>query len=88
MVTHPSLAELIVRAIYLPTFHGPVPPANQAHRAASQAPQNGPIFASCKMPKFFVKSPLPEAGKHLDFQVTSCLQNVSTSVDFAYIESE
>jgi hypothetical protein len=33
-------------------------------------------------------SPLSGAGKHPDFQVTSCLQNVTTNVDFAYIESE
>jgi hypothetical protein len=33
------------------------------------------------------KSPLSETGKHTDFQVTSCLQNDTTDVDFAYIES-
>jgi len=49
---------------------------------------NGPIFASCKMPEFCEKSPISGAGKHPDFQVTSCLQNDSTNVDFAYIESE
>jgi hypothetical protein len=40
------------------------------------------------MPEFFGKLPLSGAEKHPDFQVTSCLQNVSTNVDFAYIESE
>ena len=50
--------------------------------------KNGPIFTSCKMTEFFEKSPLSGAEKHPDFQVTLCLQNVSTSVDFAYIESE
>ena len=40
------------------------------------------------MPEFLEKSPLSGAGKHRDFQVTLCLQNVSTNVDFAYIESE
>jgi hypothetical protein len=34
------------------------------------------------------KSPLSGAEKYPDFQVTSCLQNVSTNGDFAYIESE
>ena len=34
------------------------------------------------------KSPLSEAEKHPDFPVTSCLQNDSTNVNFAYIESE
>jgi len=34
------------------------------------------------------KSPLSIAEKHPNFQVTSCHQNVSTNVDFAYIESE
>jgi len=34
------------------------------------------------------KSPLSGAEKHTDFQVTLCLQNVTTNVDFAYIESE
>jgi len=33
-------------------------------------------------------SPLSGAEKHPDFQVTLCLRNVSTHVDFAYIESE
>ena len=50
--------------------------------------KNNSIFASCKMPEFFITSPLSEAKKHPDFQVTSCLQNVTTDVDFAYIESE
>ena len=30
--------------------------------------QNGLIFASCKMPKFFEESTLSGAGKHPDFQ--------------------
>jgi hypothetical protein len=34
------------------------------------------------------KSPLSEAEKHPDFQVTSCHHFVTTNVDFAYIESE
>jgi len=34
------------------------------------------------------KSPLPEAKKHHNFQVTSCHQNVSTNADFAYIENK
>ena len=45
-------------------------------------------MGSCKMPEFFEKSPLSGAGKHRDFQVTSCHQNVTTNVNFAYIESE
>jgi len=40
------------------------------------------------MPEFFEKSPLSAAEKHPDFQVTVFLQNVTTNVDFAYIESE
>jgi len=44
---------------------------------------------SCKKtPEFLKKSHLSGAGKHPDFQVTLCLQNVSTNADFAYIESE
>jgi hypothetical protein len=39
------------------------------------------------MPEFLEKSPLSGVGKHPDFQVTLCLRNVSTDVDFAYIES-
>ena len=35
-----------------------------------------------KMPEFFEKSPLSGAGTHPDFQVTVCLQNVSTDVKF------
>jgi hypothetical protein len=33
-------------------------------------------------------SPLSRAKKHPDFQVTSCHQNDSTNIDFAYNESE
>jgi hypothetical protein len=40
------------------------------------------------MPEFFKKSPLSEAEKHPDFQVTSCLHFDSTNVNLAYIESE
>ena len=36
----------------------------------------------------FNKSPLSGAGKHHNFQVTLCLQNVSTNVNFEYVESE
>jgi len=43
---------------------------------------------SCKIPEFFENSPLSEAEKHPDFQVTLCIQNVTTNTDFAYIESE
>ena len=32
--------------------------------------------------EFFEKSPLSEAGKHPDFQVTSCLHFDSTNVDY------
>jgi hypothetical protein len=34
------------------------------------------------MPEFFEKSPLSEAEKHPDFQVTVCLQNVTTNAKF------
>jgi len=40
------------------------------------------------MPEFFEKSPLLGAEKYPDFQVTLCLRNDTTNVDFAYIESE
>jgi hypothetical protein len=40
------------------------------------------------MSEFIEKSPLSGAGKHPDFQVTSCLHFDTTNVDFAYIESE
>jgi hypothetical protein len=43
---------------------------------------------SCKIPEFFEKSPLSEAEKHPDFQVTSCHHFDTTNVDFTYIESE
>ena len=49
--------------------------------------QEGPP-TNCKMSEFFEKSPLSGAGKHPDFQVTSCYHFVSTNVDFAYIKSE
>jgi len=40
------------------------------------------------MPEFFEKTPLSGAEKHPDFQVTSCHQNDTTNVNFAYIKSE
>jgi hypothetical protein len=40
------------------------------------------------MPEFFEKPPLSRAEKRPDFQVTSCHQNDTTNVDFAYTESE
>jgi len=43
----------------------------------------------CKeIPEFIEKSPLSEAGKHPDYQVTSCHHFDTTNVNFAYIESE
>ena len=59
-----------------------------APRAAHGSPQNASIFASCKMPEFFEKSTLSGAGKHPDFQVTSCHHFDTTDPNFAYIESE
>jgi len=38
-----------------------------AHQAVNKYSQNGPIFTSCKMPKFFEKSPLSGPGKHHNF---------------------
>ncbi len=61
---------------------------DQAPVSQQEATLNSPNFASCKMPEFSEKPPLSKAGKHPDFQVTSCHQNVSTNADFAYIESE
>jgi hypothetical protein len=46
------------------------------------------IRGSSKTSEFSKKSPLSGAEKHPDFQVTQCFQNVTTNVDFAYIESE
>jgi len=40
------------------------------------------VRESSKIPKFFEMSPLSRAGKHPDFQVTLCLQNVSTNLKF------
>ena len=45
------------------------------------------VRESCKTSEFFEKSPLSEAAKHPDFQVTSCHHFVTTNVDFAYIVS-
>jgi len=59
-----------------------------AHWAVHKCSLIGLIFMSSKMPEFFEKSPLSGAEKHLVFQVTSCYQNVSTNVNFAYIESK
>jgi hypothetical protein len=39
------------------------------------------------MPEVFEVSPLSEAKKHPDFQVTPCYQNDTTKLNFAYIES-
>jgi len=46
------------------------------------------IRENCKIPEFFEKSSLSEAGKRPDFQVTVCLHFDTTTVDFAYIKSE
>jgi hypothetical protein len=74
---------------YPPCRQGKSPnPKRDVHQTANRYSQNGPIFVSCKIPEFFKKSPLSKAEKHPDFQVTSCHQNVSTNVDFAYIKSE
>jgi hypothetical protein len=43
---------------------------------------------SSKTPESLEKPPLSGAGKHPDFQVTSCHHFDTTNVDFAYIESE
>jgi hypothetical protein len=43
---------------------------------------------NCKIPEFLEKSPLSEAAKQPDFQVTSCHHFDTTNVDFAHIESE
>jgi len=59
-----------------------------AHWAVHRYSLNDPIFLSCKIPEFFEKLLLSGSEKHSDFQVTLCLQNVSTNVDFANIESE
>jgi hypothetical protein len=76
-------------ASLLSEFLGPVLTANQiAKDCTEDTLKKSPIFVNCKMPEFFKKSPLSGAGKHPDFQVTSCLRFVSTNVDFAYIESE
>ncbi len=40
------------------------------------------------MSEFFEKPPLSGAGKHPDFQVTSCLHFDTTNANFACIESE
>ena len=56
--------------------------------SCAEIPLKKPHFASCKMPEFFEKSPLSGAGKHPDFQVTSCYHFVTTNPNFAYIESE
>jgi len=59
-----------------------------ADRPRPKHSQNGSILVISKMPESLEKSPLSEDEKHPDFQVTLCLQNDTTNVDFAYIESE
>jgi hypothetical protein len=49
---------------------------------------NNSIYMRRKTPELFEKPPLSKAGKHPDFQVTSCHHFDTTNVDFAYIESE
>jgi hypothetical protein len=57
---------------------------DQSHQPISHTELriDAPIFASGKMSKFFEMSPLSGAGKHPDFQVTSCLHFVNTDVKF------
>jgi hypothetical protein len=58
-----------------------IPPAHQAYTKDT-------LPTSFKTSESFEKSPLSGAGKHPDFQVTSCHHFVTTNVDFAYIETE
>jgi hypothetical protein len=68
---------------------GATPTSLSAHRPATQAlPQIAPFSQAVKIPEFFKKSSLSRAKKHQNFQVTSCHQNDTTNVDFAYVESE
>ena len=59
----------------------------EVHRVEHKCRQNGPIFASCKIPEFFENSPLSRPKKHPDFQVTLYFHFVTTNVNFAYTES-
>jgi len=53
------------------TRSGQVPPSNYKHTELfKNAPKNSLIFMSYKIPEFFKKSPLSEAEKHPNFQVT------------------
>ena len=45
-------------------------------------------YPEFKMPELFEKPSLSGTGKHPDFQVTSCHQNVTTNTNFARIKSE
>jgi len=72
--------SLIIKAVVIPFL------SNQSYQPISRTKYTLPT--SCKMLEFFKKSPLSGAGKHPDFQVTSCLHFDTTYVDFAYIKSE
>ncbi len=74
------VVSLIIKAVVIPFL------SNQSHQPISRTKYTLPT--SYKTSAFFEKSHLSGAGKHPDFQVTSCLHFVTTNVDFAYIESE
>jgi hypothetical protein len=77
--SHLSLALLIAKTTDISEALGPVPPANQSALGHTQMP---PFSRAEKMSEFFEKSLCPKAEKHPDFQVTFCLQNVTTDVKF------
>jgi len=66
--------SLIIKAVVIPFL------LNQSHQPISRTKYTLPT--SWKMTEFFEKSALSGAGKHPDFQVTSCLHFVSTDVIF------
>ncbi len=84
-----GVPQVAIEFSLLLEFLGPVLTTNQIAKDCTQDTfKKGPIFIIYKIPEFFEKSPLSGAEKSPDFQVTLCLQNDTTNVDFAYIESE
>ncbi len=74
------VVSLIIKAVVILFL------SKQSHQPTSHT--KGTFSTDCKTSEFFENSPLSEAGKHPDFQVTLCLHFDTTEAKFAYIKSE
>jgi len=75
------VVSLIIEAVAIPFL------SNQSHQPIRRT-KKSPFSRAVKCQNSSKNHLFSGAEKHPDFQVTLCLQNVSTNVDFIYTESE